>query len=403
MGNAIHSDTTSMGEGDADNKNSDDKFNPNSSIEFPLRQFEYIQKQRRTDPTINFTQICERRLQLDVESNTECTSSNMIASFPNNNGDHRMRAEQRKSNDDENWTKLQGNIEVSYKEQSIGPNTIRRDVGTTTSNDKPKSYKHAKRKQKNQSDASTEYDCSSNQTFDTNIPDQRKTQKRTQPNQQKPRQQNLHPFNRKQSTNKITPSHRRNQQTTDYDSKDLQSTDEESDDHQQIDNIRLRRYPTHYELQPKRHQTRNRERKIDKIHDVNLAATNTQFQETQGQGTSKIHEHIQNQPQCLQSIDFYQDANNFIRSNQTNDRDLSRKAVNNLIPEAKNSLCNFNLNAQDQKLPNFINRADQQPDRQFHQTETTENIFCHDKHNNNLSHLALSFQKLNSNPSAEIL
>ena len=136
---------------------------------------------------------------------------------------------------------------------------------------------------------------------------------------------------------------------------------------------------------------------------MNLAATNTQFQETQGQGTSKIHERIQNQKQCLQSIDFYQDVNNFIRSNQTNDRDLSRKAVNNLIPEANNNLCNFNLNAQDQGLPNFINRADQQPERQFHQTETTENVFfCHDKHNN-LSHPALTFQKLNSNPSAEIL
>ena len=251
MGNAIHSDTTSMGEGDADNKESDDKFNPNSYIEFHLRQFEYSQKQRGTDPKTNFTQIREKRLQLNDESNTECTSSNMIASFPNNNGDHRMRAEQRKSNDDDNWTKSQEAIEFSYKEQRIGSNTIRHDVGTTTSNDKPKSYKHAKRKQKrNQSDASFESDCSSIQTFDTNIPDQLLKKKKTQPNQQKPRQQNLHPFNRKQSTNNIRPSHRRNQQTTDYDSKDLQSTDEESDDHQQIDNIRQRRYPTHYELQP---------------------------------------------------------------------------------------------------------------------------------------------------------
>ena len=57
--------------------------------------------------------------------------------------------------------------------------TIRRDVGTTTSNEKPKSYKHAKRKQKrHQSDISTESDCSSNQTVGTNIPDQRKTQKK---------------------------------------------------------------------------------------------------------------------------------------------------------------------------------------------------------------------------------
>ena len=44
-------------------------------------------------------------------------------------------------------------------------------------------------------------------------------------------QQNLHPFNMKQSSNNITPLHRRNQQTTDYDSNDLQPTEDESDDH----------------------------------------------------------------------------------------------------------------------------------------------------------------------------
>ena len=82
---------------------------------------------------------------------------------------------------------------------------------------------------------------------------------------------------------------------------------------------------------------------------MNLASTNTQCQETQGQGTSNIHEHIQNQQHCFQSINFYQDANNISRSNQSNDRDLSRKAVNNLIPELNNNLCNFNLNAQDQR------------------------------------------------------
>ena len=77
----------------------------------------------------------------------------------------------------------------------------------------------------------------------------------------------------------------------------------------------------HYELQPKRQQPRNRERKVDKIHDVKLASTNTQFQETQRQRTSNIHKHIQNQEQqCLQSIDFYQDAINFVRSNQSNSR-----------------------------------------------------------------------------------
>ena len=161
----------------------------------------------------------------------------MIASFPNNNGDHHIRAEQGKSNDDEDSTKSREAIEVNYKEQNIGPITIRRDVGTTTSNDKPKSYKHAKRKQKiHQSDVSTESDCSSNQIIDTNIPDQRKTLKKTRPHQQQSRQQNLHPFNRKQSANKITPLHRRNQQTTDNDSNYLQSTDDESDNHQQTDN-----------------------------------------------------------------------------------------------------------------------------------------------------------------------
>ena len=138
----------------------------------------------------------------------------MIASFPNNNGDHHIRAEQRKGNGDENSTKSRETIEVNYKEQNIGPITIRRDVGATTSNDKPKFYKHAKRKQKiHQSDVSTESDCSSKQTFDTNIPDQRKTLKKTQPHQQQSKQ-NLHPFNRKQSSTEITPSHRINQQTT---------------------------------------------------------------------------------------------------------------------------------------------------------------------------------------------
>ena len=43
IGNAINSDTTSMGGGDttsmADNKDSNDKYNPNSYIEFPLRHF----------------------------------------------------------------------------------------------------------------------------------------------------------------------------------------------------------------------------------------------------------------------------------------------------------------------------------------------------------------------------
>ena len=210
IGNAINSDTTSMGGGDttsmADNKDSNDMYNPNYFIEFPLRHFEYSQKQRRTDPITNFTQIQERTLQLNDETNTECTSSNMIASFPTNNGDHHIRAEQGKRNGDEDSTKSLKAIQVKYKEQNIGPITIRRDVGTTTSNDKPKSYKHAKRKQKiPQSDVNTESDCSSNQTFDTNIPDQRKTLKQTQPHQTQSRQQNLHPFNRKQSSNKITP------------------------------------------------------------------------------------------------------------------------------------------------------------------------------------------------------
>ena len=118
------------------------------------------------------------------------------------------------------------------------------------------------------------------------------------------------------------------------------------------------------------------QKKIDKIHDVNLASTNTHFQETRGQGTSNIHEHVQNQEQqFLQSIDFYQDANKINRSNQSNDRELSRKAVNNLIPETNNNLCNFNLNAQDQRLPNDINRTGKQPDRQFQHKQATENIF----------------------------
>ena len=135
-------DTTSM----ADNKYSN-KYNQKSYIEFPLRHFGYSQKQRRTDPKTNFTQIRERTLQLNDES-TECTSSKMIASFPNNNGDHHIRAEQGKGKGDENSTKSRETIEVNYKEQNIGPITIRRDVGTITSNDKPKFYKHAKRKQK---------------------------------------------------------------------------------------------------------------------------------------------------------------------------------------------------------------------------------------------------------------
>ena len=49
IGNAINSDTTSMGGGDttsmADNKDSNDKYNPNFCIEFPLRHFGYRQKQ----------------------------------------------------------------------------------------------------------------------------------------------------------------------------------------------------------------------------------------------------------------------------------------------------------------------------------------------------------------------
>ena len=54
---------------------------------------------------------------------------------------------------------------------------------------------------------------------------------------------------------------------------------------------------------------------------------------------------------------------------------MSRKAVNNLIPELNNNLCNFNLNAQNQRLPNYINRTGQQPNRQFQHTQTTENFF----------------------------
>ena len=118
------------------------------------------------------------------------------------------------------------------------------------------------------------------------------------------------------------------------------------------------------------------EKEKDKIHDLNLASTNTQFQETQGQDTSNIHEHIQNQEQqCLQRIDFYQGANDFIRSDQSNERDSSRKTLNNLIQETNNNLCYFNINAPDQRLPNYINRADQQPDRQFQDTQTIENVF----------------------------
>ena len=54
IGNAIHSDTTSMGGGDADNKDGNDKYNPNSYIEFPLRHIECRQKQRRAFPNTNF-------------------------------------------------------------------------------------------------------------------------------------------------------------------------------------------------------------------------------------------------------------------------------------------------------------------------------------------------------------
>ena len=188
------------------------------------------------------------------------------------------------------------------------------------------------------------------------------------------------------------------------DSNDLQSTDNESDDHQQInDNIRQRSDPTHYELQPEIQEARMTETKIDKIHEVNLTSSNTHHQETRGQGTSNIHEHIQIQEQqCPQSTTFYQDANNIIRYNQLNGRELSRKTVSNLIPETNNNFCNFNLNAQDQRIPSFIKRADQQPDRQFQHTQTAENNFYHDKHNKNLSHPALIFRKLNSSPSAEI-
>ena len=181
----------------------------------------------------------------------------MIASFPNNNGDHHIRAKQGKSNGDEDSTKSREAIEVNYKEQNIGPITIRRDVGTTTSNDKPNSYKHAKREQKiHQSEVSTESDFNSNQTFDTNIPNQRKTLTKTQPHQQQSRQQNLHPFNRKHSSNKIAPLHRINQRTTDNDSDYPQSTDNERDDHQLIDNIRLSSSTMHFELQPKRQGAR---------------------------------------------------------------------------------------------------------------------------------------------------
>ena len=54
---------------------------------------------------------------------------------------------------------------------------------------------------------------------------------------------------------------------------------------------------------------------------------------------------------------------------------MSRKPVNNLIPETNNNLCNFILNAQDQRLPNYINRTGKQPDRQFQHTQTTEIFF----------------------------
>ena len=41
----------------------------------------------------------------------------------------------------------------------------------------------------------------------------------------------------------------------------------------------------------------------------------------------------------------------------------------------KNNLRNFSLNAQDQTLPNYINGADQQPERQFQHTQTTGDKF----------------------------
>ena len=110
----------------------------------------------------------------------------------------------------------------------------------------------------------------------------------------------------------------------------------------------------HYELQRKRQQVRNRERKIDEIYDVNLTSTKTQFQETQGQSTSNTHKPNQNQePQCLQGTDVYQDVKNIIRINQSNDREFNRKAVNNPFPETNNNLCKFNLNSQDRILPNY--------------------------------------------------
>ena len=40
-----------------------------------------------------------------------------------------------------------------------------------------------------------------------------------------------------------------------------------------------------------------RERKIDKINDVNFTSTYTQLDEAQGKGTSNIHDLIQNQEQ----------------------------------------------------------------------------------------------------------
>ena len=112
---ATHSDTTSLEGGDSDNKDSNNQCNPNSYIEFPLRNFGYSQKQRRTDPKTNFTQVHEKTLQPNDESNTECTSSRMIASFPHNNGDHHITAEQRKSNGGEDLTKTREAIEVNYK------------------------------------------------------------------------------------------------------------------------------------------------------------------------------------------------------------------------------------------------------------------------------------------------
>ena len=64
IGNAINSDTMSMGGGDttsmADNKDGNDKYNPNSYIEFPLRHFGHSEThqskyQLHTNPRENIT------------------------------------------------------------------------------------------------------------------------------------------------------------------------------------------------------------------------------------------------------------------------------------------------------------------------------------------------------------